>query len=245
MRAVLLDESEIEDMDCLPDMEDLSIVEQARQYPPLGWKEVFRQGDAELAEISEQLEARGEYWPAPKYLYHIFRICPLAHVKVVIIGQDPYPHPTDAYGIAFSTPPDSRSRPSLKTMYKELERCYEDFVAPDHGCLLPWVEQGVFLLNYCLTYHPHHKLTGADMNVWMKFIRLVIDAICVQNPNAVFVLWGKKAEIVKSRIKGCKVITGAHPSTIGGDRFTGCGHFLEINEYLVKKGETPIDWRLF
>lgn len=244
MLSYIVDDSEVEDMDLLPDMRGLSIAEQAKQYPPLGWKKVFQDGESELEQISLLLMPRGRFWPQEKYLYHIFRICPLSQVKVVIIGQDPYQDPNDAWGVSFSTPPGRKKRPSLDIIYKELERCYEDFVPPKYGCLLPWVEQGVFLLNTCLTYHPDEPLKASGLNVYMPFIRLVIEAICQANPNAVFVLWGKKAEVIKSCIKGCKIIMGAHPSPIGGDRFTGCGHFLEINEHLAKTKQREIDWRL-
>jgi uracil-DNA glycosylase len=243
--SVLVDDTDIENLDELPDMDNLTIAEQAKSYPPRGWIPVYKTTTAALERISDRLSTRGRFYPERKcYLFHIFRICPLANVRVVIIGQDPYPDPYDAYGLAFSTPPGGRIRPSLNMIYKELEQEYEDFTRPKDGYLLPWVEQGVFLLNYCLTYHPDDPLKPSEMDVWMPFITKVIDAICVTNPNAVFVLWGKKAEALTSRIKGCKIITGPHPSPIGGQRFLGCGHFQEVNDYLVTTGQNPIDWRL-
>lgn len=242
--VVVYDDSEVEDMDELPDMYELTIFEQATLYPPLGWKEVFNTTSKALQQISKRLQMRGRFYPDPyKYLFHVFRICPLSRVKVVIIGQDPYPDIRNAYGISFSTPPGGKIPASLNTIFKELQEEYIDFEKPNHGCLLPWVEQGVFLLNYCLTYHPDNKLETDKMDVWMPFISKVVDAICTANPNTVFVLWGKKAEIVRPRIKGCKILVGAHPSprTYG---FLGCNHFREINEYLIATKQTPIDWRL-
>ena len=240
-------EDQIEDVDWLDEkfnLEQYSIIEQARKFPPPGWKETFKKADRDLESISNVLESRGYYYPHPKYLFHIFRICPLGLVRVVIVGQDPYPDARDAWGISFSTPPGGKIRPSLRNIYKELEREYEDFVSPDDGCLLSWVDQGVFLLNYCLTYHPDSKLKPSEMNVYMKFIRHVVFDIIKQNPNVVFVLWGKKAEVLGSMIKGCKVIKGPHPSPIGGHGFIGCGHFSEINDYLESKKEPPINWSL-
>lgn len=235
----------IEDMDSLPDFSNLTIIEQCRQYPPLGWKEEFKKGDKELAIISQKLEERGDFYPTPrKLLFFSFRTCPPTNIKVVILGQDPYPDPRDAMGISFSTPEGRPVRPSLRIIYKELERCYEDFIIPKHGCLLPWVEQGVFLLNYCLTYHPDNPLKGKDLNIWMIFLRIIIEKICNTNPNAIFVLWGKKALEIKPRIKGCKILEAPHPSPIGGNNFIGCNHFVQINEHLVSTGQIPIDWRL-
>jgi len=242
--SLLIDDSEVEDVDSLPDMSELSICEQARRYPPAGWKNVFANADSALERISSRLETRGHYYPTPeKYLFHIFRICPLSRVKVVIIGQDPYPSAENAFGIAFSTPPRGRIPASLNNIFKELEQEYFDFDRPKDGCLLPWVDQGVFLLNYCLTYHPEKPLTTAELNVWMGFTSKVIDAICEANPRAIFVLWGKKAENLQSRIKSCKILTGAHPSPQSWG-FLGCNHFRQINEELVATGQIPIDWRL-
>jgi uracil-DNA glycosylase len=245
--CIIKDDDEVEDVDWLDEthnFEQYSIIEQARLFPPAGWKDVFERGDRDLESISKTLEPRGIYYPHPKYLFHIFRICPLSSVKVVIVGQDPYPDENDAWGVSFSTPPGGKIRPSLRMIYEELEREYEDFFPPEDGCLLPWVEQGVFLLNYCLTYHPDQKLKPSEMNVYMKFMRHVIAAIKAKNPHVVFVLWGKKAEVLDSLLKGVKVIKGPHPSPIGGRGFLGCGHFSEINDYLVAKGQVPIDWRI-
>lgn len=235
-------EDEVEDMSTLPAMEGLSLIEQVRRYPPLGWKREFEKADAVLEEISGKIATRGRVWPLWNYVFHNFRICPLYNVKVVIIGQDPYPHERDAYGIAFSTAPGGKIRPSLKNIFAELERSYPDYCRPRDGCLLPWVQQGVFLLNYCLTYHPDQPLKGKDLNYYKEFIRIVVEAICEVNSDAVFVLWGEKAKVVEPFIQGCKVITGVHPSPMNGKRFVGCGHFLEINEHLAATGQEPIHW---
>ena len=233
---------EIEDMDSLPEMTGLTLIEQARQYPPTGWKIEFTRADAALEVISKKLEKRGRSWPLEKYVLHVFRICPLYNVKVVILGQDPYPSETDAYGVSFSTAPGGKIRPSLANIYKELERSYESYRRPKDGCLLHWVKQGVFLLNYCLTYHPDQPLEGKELDTYKDFIRVVVEAICEVNPDAVFVLWGKKAEVITPFITNCKVITGVHPSPMAGNRFVGCGHFLEVNEHLEATGQEPIDW---
>lgn len=239
-----IDNSEFDDVESLPNMDNLSIIEQARLYPPKGWTQLFKDADSELERISSLLEDRGSYYPIAKYLFHAFRVCPLSLVKVIIIGQDPYPREWDAYGLSFSTPPGGKIPASLNNIYKELENEYKDFIRPDDGCLLPWADQGVLLLNYCLTYHPEMPFKNSEYNVWMPFIRLVIDAICKANPNAVFIMWGKKAEIVSSRIKGCKKLIGAHPSPLGGGRFIGCGHFIEANQHLTNTNQGAIDWHL-
>jgi uracil-DNA glycosylase len=242
--TIVLDDTEVEDIETLPSMDGLTIYQQAKLYPPKGWIGVFQDTKNSMKNISSKLRERGRFYPCPAtLLFHVFRICPLLRVKVVIIGQDPYPDPRNAYGIAFSTPPGGKIPPSLNTIYKELASEYNDFVAPKDGCLLPWVEQGVFLLNSCLTYHPDNKLERGNLSVWMPFVTKVIDAICTTNPDAVFVLWGEKAQLLESRIKSCKIIKGVHPSP-RAHGFLGCNHFREINEHLVKTQQIPVDWRL-
>lgn len=235
-------DDEIEDMRALPEMTGLTLLEQARRYPPPGWRIEFAKADAALECASREVEKKGRAWPLEKYVFHVFRICPLYRVKVVILGQDPYPHETDAYGVSFSTAPGGKIRPSLDNIFKELERSVEGYQRPRDGCLLHWVQQGVFLLNYCLTYHPDQPLKGKDLNLYKDFIRVVVEAICEVNSDAVFVLWGEKAKVVTPFISGCKVITGVHPSPMAGKRFVGCGHFLEVNEHLEATGQEPIVW---
>ena len=233
---------EVEDLETLPTMAELTLVEQVRRYPPPGWLAEFAKADDVLAEISAKVKERGRYWPLPKYVFHVFRICPLYKVKVVILGQDLYPDERDAWGVSFSTAPGGKIRPSLNNIFCELERTVEGYRRPRDGCLLHWAEQGVFLLNYCLTYHPDQPLKGKELGLYNDFIRVIVEAICEVNCDAVFVLWGKKAEVIEPFITGCKVIKGVHPSPMAGNRFVGCGHFLEVNAHLEATGQEPIRW---
>lgn len=220
----------------------MKLAERMESQPIKGWEELCLNSSKAFQTIEKNLAKAGNYIPDDNLLFRAFELCPLEKVKVVIVGQDPYPDKRNACGLSFSTPSGVRTPASLRNIYKELEREYPSFEAPEDGCLEGWAEQGVLMLNYCLTYHPNDKLTGNRLMLWMPFIRLVIDTICLNRPNTVFIMWGKKAQEIAPRIKKCKKIEGIHPSPLAGTKFVGCGHFKETNDYLEEKGEDPIDW---
>lgn len=231
-------------MESIPCFDGVSIIEQARQYPPMGlWADVFEKADSALERISEKLEPRGVFYPNPNnLLFHAFHICPLENVKVVIIGEAPHANEDDAWGLAFSTPPNRKRKPSVTTIFDELKREYEDFDPPFHGCLTSWSTQGVLLLNSCLTYYPDDPLTVTERKIFMPFMKYVIEAINEVNKDCVYLLWGNDARRFGIFTKGKKTLTTVDPTPFAGGKFIGCGHFKETNEYLVSKGMKPIDW---
>lgn len=221
------------------DVNTLTVLEQSLQYPPKGWESIFSECTEELNIISDIVKNSGEYYPEPRLLFRAFRMLPLERVKVVIIGESPYPGKGNACGLSFSS--DKTVPGSLRNIFKELEREYDNFSAPKIGDLTEWVVQGVLLLNSCLTY----SIDDVKINkraYWTPFIMKIIKAICNANPNSIFVLWGNHAQKYKDAIT-TKKICGTHPSpnTYG---FIGCGHFSLINDTLEKAGQSPIDWRL-
>lgn len=166
-------------------------------------------------------------------------------VKVVILGQDPYHGPGQAHGLCFSVPPGVAIPPSLDNIFKELQRDL-GIARPDHGCLLPWARQGVLLLNSVLTVE--NGRAGAHQGKgWEGFTDHIVDTLNREREHLVFLLWGSyaqaKGKVIDSRKH--RVLKAPHPSPLSAYRgFIGSGHFSATNEYLVRHGQTPIDWSL-
>ncbi|XP_067936809.1 uracil-DNA glycosylase-like [Watersipora subatra] len=168
--------------------------------------------------------------------------CSLNEVKVVIIGQDPYPGANQAHGLSFSVLPGNPIPPSLQNIYKELASDIPGFKAPNHGYLMGWAQQGVLLLNSVLTVRAGERNSHKDKG-WETFTDAVIQYLSTSTTNTVFILWGietqKKVGLIDQR-KHC-VLTEVHPSPLSAHRgFFGCKHFSQANKYL----QTPVDWNL-
>lgn len=190
-------------------------------------------------------------------LYDIFaalKETPLDQVKVVIIGQDPYPTLLSngkkrAQGLSFSVSREDVIPASLKNIYKVLERTIPDFKAPNHGDLREWTKQGVLLLNMALTCPINQPNGHGKYPIWSAFIKALLEEIQNVNPNCAYVLWGKEAQKIKSLIRSGrpKYFECGHPSpqsvNRGGD-FLQNNHFNEINNYLIQTGKSPINWTL-
>ena len=188
-------------------------------------------------------------FPPKNLIFNAFSKTPWDKVKVVIIGQDPYPNPGDAMGLSFSVPKSQRIPGSLNNIYKCLERDKKlKFVKPKHGDLSTWAEQGVFLINATLTCeckkpNSHQKNSG-----WSKFTDFVIKQISIQKKNIVFLLWGNFAIAKSSLIDSNKhlIIKNIHPSPLAQSKgdFSKSEQFSQTNEYLEKKGIEPINWEI-
>lgn len=188
-------------------------------------------------------------FPPKNLIFNAFRTTPWDNIKVVIIGQDPYPNPGDAMGLSFSVPKSQRIPGSLNNIYKCLERDNKiKFVRPKHGDLSSWANQGVFLLNATLTVeckkpNSHQKNSG-----WSKFTDFVIKQISLQKNNIVFLLWGNFAIAKSSLIDSKKhlIIKNIHPSPLAQSKgdFSKSEQFSQTNEYLAKNGIKEIDWSI-
>ncbi len=171
---------------------------------------------------------------------------PLDKVKVVILGQDPYPTAGHAHGLCFSVQPHVKPLPkSLVNIYKELlnDLNIDNFHT---GYLLPWAQQGVLMLNAVLTVEESqpnsHKGKG-----WEKLTDRIIQIVNKQTQNTAFVLWGANAQKKASMIDQTKhhIIASAHPSPLSAYRgFWGSKPFSRINDYFISKGKKPIEWGL-
>ena len=168
----------------------------------------------------------------------------LDDTKVVIIGQDPYHRINQAHGLSFSVNPGINIPPSLVNIYKELE---DDLgcKAPTQGFLMSWAKQGVLLLNSILSVEEGKPGSHANKG-WEQFTDRLIEVLNNRN-NLVFILWGNYAATKGNKIDRKKhlVLRAVHPSPLSSHKgFFGCKHFSKTNNYLIKKGKTPINWTL-
>ena len=188
-------------------------------------------------------------FPPKNLIFNAFSKTPWDKVKVVIIGQDPYPNPGDAMGLSFSVPRNQRIPGSLLNIYKCLERDKKlKFVKPKQGDLSSWAEQGVFLINATLTVECKKSNSHQKNSGWSKFTDFVIKQISLQKKNIVFLLWGNFAIAKSSLIDANKHlnIKNIHPSPLAQNKgdFSKSEQFSQTNEYLEKNGIEPINWEI-
>ena len=184
-------------------------------------------------------------YPPGSLIFNAFNTTPFDKVKVVILGQDPYHGPGQAHGLCFSVPNGIPPPPSLVNIFKELQTDIGINI-PNHGNLTHWAEQGVFLLNASLTVRAGEPMSHSKIG-WAEFTDTVIKKISELKKNVVFLLWGKFAQEKKVLIDETKhlILKAAHPSPLSASSgFFGCHHFSKTNEYLMRNGIDPIDWKL-
>jgi uracil-DNA glycosylase len=183
-------------------------------------------------------------FPAGKHIFRAFDACPFDQLKVVILGQDPYPTRGHAHGLCFSCDAHVRPLPkSLQNIFKELE---DDLGIPaqQNGDLNHWAEQGVLLLNSILTVYEGQPLSHANKG-WERFTDEVIESINHQASGIIFVLWGSPAQAKASRVDTRKhiVLKAPHPSPLSAYRgFFGSKPFSTINRLLKEQGKGEIEW---
>ena len=214
------------------------------------WTEEFLKHKDAIKDISNRIgeceKKYGDYYPEKDKLFKAFELTPLEEVKIVLIGQDPYPSKLDngkcrAQGLSFSVDKEDAVPGSLKNIYKEIKNDYPMFVQPKHGDLSYWAKQGILLFNQSLTYCPENP--KCYMNLWNRFSFIVIDIINKYVDNCIYILWGKKAEKLTELIKSHNILTGVHPSPLSANRgFFNQKYFLKINILLNKDGKKQINF---
>lgn len=193
--------------------------------------------------LRQEIAAGHSYLPSGELTLRAFTK-PLAEVKVLIVGQDPYPTPGHAVGLSFSVSRNVYPLPrSLANIYRELEQDL-GIPAAKHGDLSAWFDQGVLLLNRVLSVRPgepgSHRGKG-----WEKFTDCAIDALVARNKPLVAILWGNDAQQLAPRLQGFPLIKSAHPSPLSAQRgFFGSKPFSKTNAYLTEMGVEPISWQL-
>jgi len=194
--------------------------------------------------IRERLAAGALIYP-PRPL-RALEITPLAKVHAVILGQDPYHGAGQAEGLAFSVPPDVKVPPSLRNIFKELQRS-PDEPAPPHGCLMGWATRGVLLLNAVLTVEDSQPGSHAKRG-WEALTDALLAEVAARSSPCVYLLWGAHAQAKAKLIEGAAarhrrdalVLQANHPSPLSANRppvpFLGCGHFMQAREWLAARG---------
>ncbi len=195
----------------------------------------------QLREFLKAEYRAGAVFPPPEDIFNALKTTPYEKVRVVLLGQDPYHGEGQAHGMCFSVRKGVALPPSLKNIYKELER--ELGIPPAaHGCLQKWAEEGVLLLNTVLTVRQGAPASHRGKG-WEKLTDRIITLLDERPEPLVFLLWGSHARAKKELIKNPRhlILESAHPSPLSAHSgFFGCGHFIKANEFLKE----PIDWSL-
>jgi len=217
--------------------------------------EVVEPGWAEaLAPVADRITAMGQflraeiaagrpYLPAGDNILRAFRQ-PFADVRVLIVGQDPYPTPGHPIGLSFAVERDVRPLPrSLQNIYREL-RSDLGITPPAHGDLTAWTRHGVLLLNRCLTVGPGAPASHRGKG-WEAVTEQAIRALAARGTPLVAILWGRDAQTLRPLLGAVPAIESAHPSPMSADRgFFGSRPFSRANALLVEQGADPVDWSL-
>ena len=193
------------------------------------------------ARLREEVAAGRGYLPAGTDVLRAFTY-PMDEVKVLIVGQDPYPTPGHPMGLSFSVQPGVRPPRSLENIFTEL---VSDLGVdrPTSGDLTPWSRQGVMLLNRVLTVQPgapaSHKGWG-----WETVTQRAIEALVERRAPLVAILWGRPAQSLTPMLGSTPILASPHPSPLSASRgFFGSRPFSRANELLVEQGAAPVDWR--
>jgi uracil-DNA glycosylase len=209
---------------------------------------------AALAPVEDRIAAAGEflraeiaagrdYLPAGEHVLRAFTQ-PLADVRVLIVGQDPYPTPGHPVGLCFSVDREVRPLPpSLRNIYTEL-RDDLGIEPPAHGDLTAWTQQGVLLLNRVLTVRPGAPASHRGKG-WEEVTEQAIRALVARRAPLVAILWGRDAQTLQPMLDGVAVVASAHPSPLSArNGFFGSRPFSRANELLRQQGAEPVDWSL-
>ncbi|GHH68877.1 uracil-DNA glycosylase [Streptosporangium violaceochromogenes] len=212
-----------------------------------GWAEALKPVAGKIAEMGDFLRkevAEGrQYLPAGANVLRAFQQ-PFHQVKVLIVGQDPYPTPGHPIGLSFSVAADVRPIPgSLRNIYKELT---EDLglPMPGNGDLTPWTEQGVLLLNRVLTVAPGRPASHRGKG-WEEVTEQAIRALADRDQPLVAILWGRDARSLRPMLGRFPAVESAHPSPLSArSGFFGSRPFSRTNDLLAQQGAEPVDWKL-
>lgn len=206
--------------------------------------EATKQYWADLQRFLEEERSDRKVYPPVDEVFAALELTPLAKVKVVILGQDPYPGEGQAHGLAFSVRPAVRPPPSLQNIYQELESDL-GIRPPNHGCLEHWARQGVLLLNTALTVRAGEAESHVGKG-WETFTDEVLRVVSSKEEPTVFMLWGRQAQRKKRLISEHHLgIESSHPSPLGVYRgFRGSRPFSRANEFLLQNGREPVDWQI-
>lgn len=207
------------------------------------WRPALAPVEDQIHELGDFLRTEPDYLPAGGDILRAFQD-PFDEVKVLIVGQDPYPTPGHAMGLSFSTRPGVRPLPrSLANIYRELNSDL-GLPIPEDGDLSAWSRQGVLLLNRVLTVRPGEPASHRGKG-WEQVTEAAIRALVDRRRPLVAILWGRHAQTAARFLGDTPRIESAHPSPLSASRgFFGSRPFSRANELLVSAGSEEVDWRL-
>ena len=212
-----------------------------------GWRTALEPVAQRIAAMGDFLRAEiaagRRYLPAGPNVLRAFTQ-PFASVRVLIVGQDPYPTPGHPVGLSFSVAPEVRPIPrSLANIYTELEADLA-LPRPANGDLSPWSERGILLLNRALTVEPGKPASHRGKG-WEEVTDQAIRALAARGTPLVAILWGRDARNLRPLLGSVPCIESAHPSPMSADRgFFGSRPFSKANALLEQQGGEPVDWTL-
>jgi len=212
-----------------------------------GWARALEPVAPDIAALGERLRAEvaagRRYLPAGEHVLRAFQR-PLDGVKVLIVGQDPYPTPGHPIGLSFAVEQQVRPLPrSLANIYRELD---DDLGIPPapHGDLSSWSDQGVMLLNRVLTVAPGAPASHRGWG-WEKVTEHAIRELVARDAALVAILWGRDAANLRPLLGATPIVESPHPSPLSASRgFFGSRPFSRVNDLLAQQGAAPVDWRI-
>lgn len=211
------------------------------------WAEALAPVDQRIAAMGDflraELAAGRSYLPAGEHVLRAFER-PLADVRVLVVGQDPYPTPGHPIGLSFAVAPDVRPVPrSLANIYAELASDLGIEKVP-HGDLTAWADRGVMLLNRVLTVRPGEAASHRGRG-WEDVTACAIGALARRGGPCVAILWGRDAQSLKPMLGDIPWVESVHPSPLSASRgFFGSRPFSRVNRMLEEQGGEPVDWQL-
>lgn len=212
-----------------------------------GWAKALEPVAEQIASMGDFLRAEiaagRSYLPAGQHVLRAFQQ-PFDDVRVLVVGQDPYPTPGHAVGLSFSVAPGvSPVPPSLDNIFREMNSDL-GLPRPSNGDLTPWTRQGVLLLNRALTTAPR-KTAGHRGKGWEAVTEQAIRALAARGRPMVSLLWGRDARNLRPLLSQYPAVESSHPSPMSADRgFFGSRPFSRVNSLLAEQGAPPVDWRL-
>lgn len=225
----------------------LDVTEPLSNIIEAGWADALAPAEDQIARMGaflrEQIAAGKRYLPAGDQVLRAFKQ-PFAEVRVLIVGQDPYPTPGHPVGLSFSVDPGVKRLPgSLVNIYREYSQDL-GYPRPSNGDLTPWTERGVLLLNRVLTVEPgkpgSHRGKG-----WEEVTEQAIRALAKRDMPLVAILWGSDARKLAPLLGSVPRIESVHPSPMSANNgFFGTRPFSRANQFLQQQGADPVDWRL-
>lgn len=201
--------------------------------------------------VNKDINEPEQLTPEPHRIFEAFKLCPWEDLRVIILGQDPYPTKGNAHGLSFSVEPGVKTPPSLKKIYECLHGQGLIDEIPSHGNLAKWAKQGILMLNASLTTRVGKSQAHAD--IWGTYTSMLLDDICrkkaKEGKNIIVLAWGRSAQQKAPRGENVLYLEWGHPSplsvynkTENPNNFNKCDNFVKCNEMLKEMGHSPIDW---